>query len=123
MEEENKIFGFWIYLMTDLIIFGVLFATFIVLRHNTFGGPTGKELFHMSSALAETLILLTSSFTCALGMMAVHAKNKKWALIWFIITFALGIAFLTLEISEFSDFVNKGADWSRSAFSPRFLLS
>ena len=65
--SDTKIFGFWVYLMTDLIIFAVLFACFIVLHENTFGGPTAKELFYLPSVLAETLILLTSSFTCSLG--------------------------------------------------------
>ncbi len=61
--------------MTDLLIFAVLFATFIVLRNNTFGGPSGRELFDLPFALAETLILLTSSFTCTLAMLAVHRKT------------------------------------------------
>jgi cytochrome o ubiquinol oxidase subunit 3 len=116
MESEPKVFGFWIYLMTDLIIFAVLFATYLVLRGNTFGGPSGSELFHLPSALAETLILLTSSFTCSLGMLTVHQEKKSPAIIWFMITFALGALFLIIEIVEFSDFVNEGANWQRSAF-------
>src|SRR5215210_2496785 len=91
--SDDKVFGFWIYLMTDLVIFAVLFATFLVLRHNNFGGPTGRELFHMPFALAETLILLISSFTCSLGMLGIHKEKKKVATFWFLATFALGIAF------------------------------
>src|SRR6266403_2058532 len=94
VENDTKVFGFWMYLMTDLIIFAVLFATFIVLRNNTFGGPSGRELFEMPSALAETLILLTSSFTCSLGMLAIHREQKKPAIFWFLVTFGLGVAFL-----------------------------
>jgi cytochrome o ubiquinol oxidase subunit 3 len=119
--NDTKIFGFWIYLMTDLIIFAVLFACFIVLRQNTFGGPSAKDLFHLSSVLKETLILLTSSFTCSLGMIAVHHRQKNWSILWFIITFVLGIAFLCIEISEFIEFVNKGASWRRSAFLSSFF--
>jgi cytochrome o ubiquinol oxidase subunit 3 len=121
MESDTKVFGFWIYLMTDLVIFAVLFATFFVLRNSTFGGPSGRELFHLPFALAETLILLTSSFTCALAMYAVHAEQKKAAIFWFSITFLLGVSFLTLEISEFSKFIGEGAGWRRSAFLSSFF--
>jgi len=119
--SDTKIFGFWVYLMTDLIIFAVLFACFIVLHENTFNGPSAKDLFHLPSALAETLILLTSSFTCSLGMLAVHRLLKKWAIIWFGLTFLLGVSFLYIEISEFANFVELGADWQRSAFLSSFF--
>lgn len=119
---DIKVFGFWVYLMTDLVIFAVLFACFLVLHANTFGGPSAKELFHLPSVLAETLILLTSSFTCSLGMLAVHRLQKNWAIIWFLITFLLGTSFLYIEISEFVDFVGKGASWQRSAFLSSFFM-
>ena len=119
--SETKIFGFWVYLMTDLVIFAVLFACFIVLHENTFGGPAAKDLYHLPSVLAETLILLTSSFTCSLGMIAVHRRLKSWAIVWFIFTFLLGAAFLFIEISEFADFIKKGASWQRSAFLSSFF--
>jgi cytochrome o ubiquinol oxidase subunit 3 len=124
MEAElnnTKTFGFWIYLMTDLIIFAVLFACFIVLRGNTFGGPTAKELFQLPLVLLETVILLTSSFTCSLGMYAINRKQKNWAINWFIVTFLLGVAFLYIEIYEFIDFVERGASWQRSAFLSSFF--
>lgn len=121
MSDDTKVFGFWVYLMTDLVIFSVLFACYLVLHGNTFGGPTAKELFYFPSVLAETLILLTSSFTCSLGMFAVHRKQKNWAIIWFACTFLLGVSFLYIEISEFVDFVNKGASWQRSAFLSSFF--
>lgn len=119
--SDTKVFGFWIYLMTDLIIFAVLFACFIVLHENTFNGPSAKDLFHLPSALAETLILLTSSFTCSLGMLAVYRLLKKWAIIWFSLTFLLGVSFLYIEISEFANFVEIGASWQRSAFLSSFF--
>lgn len=119
--SDTKVFGFWVYLMTDLVIFSVLFACFIVLRENTFNGPSAKELFHLPSVLAETLILLTSSFTCSLAMLAVNRRLKNWAVIWFTITFFLGVSFLYIEIAEFVDFVNKGASWQRSAFLSSFF--
>lgn len=121
MESDTKVFGFWIYLMTDLIIFAVLFATFIVLRDSTFGGPSGKDLFHMPLVLAETLFLLISSFTCALGMISLHNKQKNGALFWFLITFLFGGAFLFIEIAEFIDFFRQNASFERSAFLSSFF--
>lgn len=121
MNVDTKTFGFWVYLMTDLIIFAVLFATFIVLRNNTFGGPSGGELFSMPYALAETLILLTSTFTCSLGMLFVHRNRKISSLFWFLITFILGISFLVFEIVEFADFVKNSAIWTRSGFLSSFF--
>lgn len=119
--SDTKTFGFWVYLMTDLVIFATLFACFIVMRGNTFGGPAAKDLFYLPSVLAETLILLTSSFTCSLAMIAVHRREKKWAILWFIVTFILGVSFLFIEISEFIDFVERGASWRRSAFLSSFF--
>lgn len=119
--SDTKVFGFWVYLMTDLVIFSVLFACFIVLHDSTANGPTAKELFYLPSVLAETLILLTSSFTCSLGMYAVHRHLKNWANIWFGLTFLLGASFLYIEVSEFIDFVDKGASWQRSAFLSSFF--
>lgn len=119
--SDTKIFGFWIYLMTDLIIFSVLFACFIVLLGNTYTGPSAKELYVLPDVLAETLILLTSSFTCSLGMLAVIRKAKEWAILWFTLTFILGVAFLYLELSEFADFIKEGASYKASAFLSSFF--
>jgi cytochrome o ubiquinol oxidase subunit 3 len=107
--------------MTDLILFATLFATFAVLRNGTAGGPDGKEIFGMPFVLAETLILLTSSFVCGLGMLAARVGNKKQTLIFFAITFLLGAAFLTLELTEFTHLVNEGFSWKRSAFLSSFF--
>ena len=119
--DDVKIFGFWVYLMTDLVIFAVLFATFIVLRNSTFGGPSGRDLFELPAALAETLILLTSSFTCALATLAVQKEQKKLSIFWFIVTVVLGLSFLFIEFSEFSKFIAEGAGWQRSAFLSSFF--
>ncbi|HSW79278.1 MAG TPA: cytochrome o ubiquinol oxidase subunit III [Candidatus Saccharimonadales bacterium] len=121
--NDKILFGFWVYLMTDLLLFSVLFATFSVLRNNTYGGPAGRELFELPSVLAETLILLTSSFTCGLGMIAARAGNKKQVLIWFSVTFLLGLAFLGIEITEFSKFIHEGhGPHSSAAMSSFFTL-
>ena len=119
--DDVKIFGFWVYLMTDLVIFAVLFATFIVMRDSTFGGPSGRQLFELPAAFAETILLLTSSFTCSLATLAVHRKQKRLSIFWFIVTFALGLAFLSIEIAEFSKFIHEGASWKRSGFLSSFF--
>src|SRR5690348_8491068 len=101
--DDVKTFGFWVYLMTDLVIFGVLFAAFAVLKNGVFHGPTAHTIFQMPIALTETLLLLVSSFTCSIAMLDVHHNRKKSALIWFLATFLLGLAFLIIELFEFSD--------------------
>ncbi len=118
---DKTIFGFWIYLMTDCIIFASLFATYAVLHNNIYGGPSARDLFSLPFALAETLILLTSSFTCGLAMVAVDQKAKYRVLILYGITFLLGIAFLGLELHEFTDLVREGNSWQRSAFLSSFF--
>ncbi len=116
-------FGFWVYLMTDLLMFAVLFATFAVLRGSTFGGPAHDELFSLPLALAETLILLTSSFTIGIGMLAAHHGHKNQVLIWFGITFLLGLTFLGLELKEFAEFIHEGHTWrSNASLSAFFTL-
>lgn len=121
-ESTNKtLLGFWIYLMTDIVLFATLFATFIVLRDGTAGGPTGAELFSMPFVLLETLILLTSSFTAGLAMLAAHNKDRTKTLAWFCVTFALGLMFLALELSEFSNLVHEGYGWQASAFMSAFF--
>jgi cytochrome o ubiquinol oxidase subunit 3 len=120
-ESDNRtIFGFWAYLMTDCVLFAGLFATYAVLHNNTFGGPTGQTLFSLPNVLAETLILLTSSFTCGLAMLAARRNAKNQTLVWFGITFLLGIAFLILEITEFQHLIHTGNSWRRSGFLSSF---
>lgn len=121
LKSDSKVFGFWIYLMTDLIIFASLFASYIVLRKGTFGGPSGRDIFEMPAVLQETMILLLSSFTCSMGMLDIHKKQKKLAIIWFAITVALGVGFLIIEISEFVQFIKEGYGPSRSAFLSSFF--
>jgi cytochrome o ubiquinol oxidase subunit III len=114
-------FGFWIYLMSDLIIFATLFATFAVLGQNYAGGPTGKELFDLPYLLGETLFLLFSSATCGLAMLAVHDGRKKWVLIGLAITFLLGLGFVSMEINEFHGLMAQGFGPDRSAFLSSFF--
>src|SRR5512137_2845208 len=109
-------FGFWLYLMSDLIIFATLFATFAVLGRNYAGGPTGKELFELPYVLGETLLLLFSSVAYGLVMVAVHNGMKKWVLIGLVVTFLLGFGFVLMEVVEFHSLIAHGHGPSRSAF-------
>ena len=121
-ESASKLsFGFWVYLMTDCILFATLFATYAVLHNNTFGGPGGKELFSLPFVLAETLILLTSSFTCGLALLAAHRKRNELVLVGLGVTFLLGIAFLALELTEFRHLALEGNSWRRSGFLSAFF--
>jgi cytochrome o ubiquinol oxidase subunit III len=119
--DEKTIFGFWMYLMTDCVLFASLFAAFAVLRHNTYGGPGGDTLFSLSFVLTETLILLSSSFSCGLGILAARQGQKQRVLVLFGITFLLGLAFLGLELHEFSHLYNEGNSWRRSGFLSAFF--
>lgn len=120
--DDRVMFGFWVYLMTDLLMFAVLFAVYAVLHNNTLGGESGGELFSLPLALTETLILLTSSFTCGIAMIAARNRNKIQTLIWFGITFALGLAFLSLELKEFAEFIHEGHTLQTNAFLSSFFV-
>ena len=85
------------YLMTDCLLFGTLFATYAVLHNNTFGGPSSRELFSLSTAFIETMILLFSSVTCGLGILAALKNNNRQIISWFAVTFLLGAAFVENE--------------------------
>ena len=119
--DDRALFGFWIYLMTDLLMFSVLFAVYAVLHGNTDGGKTGKDLFSLNLALTETLILLTSSFTCGIGMIAARAGRKNQVLTWFGLTFILGLIFLGLELNEFSNLIREGHTIQSNAFLSSFF--
>lgn len=114
--DDRSLFGFWVYLMTDCVLFATLFATFIVMRGNTAGGPAGNELFSLPYVLAETLILLTSSFTAGLSMIALNLRRKRQMLIWLAITFVLGATFLIMELVEFHTLAAEGNSFRRSGF-------
>jgi cytochrome o ubiquinol oxidase subunit III len=120
--NDREMFGFWVYLMTDLLMFAVLFAVYAVLHGNTMGGPAGRDLFSPPLALTETLILLTSSFTAGIGMIAARRGIKRQVLMWFGITFILGLAFLGIELYEFAEFIHEGHTMTVNAFLSSFFL-
>ncbi|HUA13473.1 MAG TPA: cytochrome o ubiquinol oxidase subunit III [Candidatus Sulfotelmatobacter sp.] len=120
-KESKAIFGFWIYIMTDCVLFASLFATYAVLRNNTFGGPDGAQIFNLPYVLAETIVLLTSSFTCGLGILSARRRHKNKVLMWFSISFFLGLTFLALELSDFRHLAAMGDSWRRSGFLSAFF--
>ena len=107
--------------MTDCILFGCLFATYAVLRNNTYGGPSGHDLFDLNFVLVETMLLLTSSFICGLGVIATRAGRRGLVLLAFGLTFLLGAAFVGMELNEFSHLVAEGNSWQRSGFLSAFF--
>ena len=113
---QKTMLGFWIYIMTDCILFASLFASFVVLRHNTWAASSSQDIFSLPFVLIETVILLTSSFTMGLALLAVKNHHKKEALAWLSLTFLLGALFLGLELHEFSNLVADGNSWRESAF-------
>lgn len=118
---SKAILGFWIYLMTDCLLFATLFITYAVLHTQTFGGPSSHQLFHLATAFTETMILLFSSVTCGFGVLSIIHDKKNHALLWFIATFLLGASFLAIELTEFSHLVTEKHSWQVSAFLSAFF--
>jgi cytochrome o ubiquinol oxidase subunit 3 len=114
-------YGFWIFLLSDIILFSALFATYAVLKGQTNGGPSAHELFELRHAGIETLALLFSSYTCGLGVLALEQRRLSTFYLCFALTFVLGASFLGLELSEFLGLVARGAGPSRSAFLSAFF--
>ncbi|WP_130618244.1 cytochrome o ubiquinol oxidase subunit III [Dyella amyloliquefaciens] len=115
-DGSKTLLGFWIYLMSDCLIFSGLFATFAVLCNSTAGGPTGKELFELPYVLGETMLLLISSVTFGMAMLNMHAGHKGKLLAWLAATFVFGAGFIGMEVYEFAKLVHEGAGPSTSAF-------
>jgi cytochrome o ubiquinol oxidase subunit 3 len=114
-------FGFWLFLLSDIILFAALFAAYAVLSDASAGGPTGGELFDRRHVFQETLCLLASSVTCGFGMLAVSRADSRALYGWMIATFVLGAMFLSMEVVEFSHMLSAGAGPSRSAFLSAFF--
>jgi cytochrome o ubiquinol oxidase subunit 3 len=114
-------YGFWIFILSDFVMFSGLFAAYEVLAGNTAGGPTGSELFNLRNVFIETMCLLFSSYTCGLGALSAERREAGRFLVFAALTFVLGAAFLYIEASEFADMVDKGAGPSRSGFLSAFF--
>ncbi|ABF12650.1 cytochrome o ubiquinol oxidase subunit III [Cupriavidus metallidurans] len=122
--QSRTTLGFWLYLMSDCLIFAVLFATFGVLVNNTAGGPGGRELFDLRFVLGETMLLLTSSLTFGVAMIKLEdgKANPNQVIRWIVLTFALGAAFVGMEIFEFMELIHEGAGPGRSAYLSAFFM-
>ena len=114
-------YGFWVFLLSDIIMFSALFAAYAVLVRNTAGGPTGAQLFNQVSVALETGCLLFSSYTCGLISLAVGSRRRAATYVGALATFVLGAAFLGLELREFANMIAQGATPQRSAFLSAFF--
>jgi len=113
--------GFWIYLMSDCVLFAALFASFAVLRDQTASGPDAHEIFRLPYVLVETACLLVSSFTYGMAMIAMERNRQAGMLGWIGLTLLLGLGFLSLEVHEFAALVGEGAGPDRSGFLTAFF--
>ena len=114
-------YGFWIFLLSDMVMFSCFFAAYAVLSGETAGGPTGAELFNLRNVAIETAFLLLSSFACGMASIAAEVRNHLWFQIAMAVTCILGLGFLAIEFREFADLVSRGAGPSRSAFLSAFF--
>ncbi|BEO59926.1 cytochrome o ubiquinol oxidase subunit III [Serratia marcescens] len=117
----TKVFGFWIYLMSDCILFASLFATYAVLVNGTAGGPTGAHLFKLDFVLVETFLLLFSSITYGMAMIAMNKGKVAGVNLWLFLTFLFGLGFIGMELFEFHEFISEGFGPDRSAFLSSFF--
>ncbi|GAB4221872.1 MAG: cytochrome o ubiquinol oxidase subunit III [Francisella sp.] len=119
-DGSKSVFGFWIYIMSDCVLFATLFAVFAVFHNHTFGGPSAKELFSLPYVFVETMLLLISSFTFGLAMLNRNSDtNKVIKFLW--ITFFLGLGFILMEVHEFYELAMEGNSWSANAFLSSFF--
>ena len=114
-------YGFWLFLLSDIIVFSALFAAYAVLSGRTADGPSGVQLFHRHTVLVETGCLLFSSFACAMMAVAIELRRRGWMVVGAAATFVLGAAFLGLELAEFGAMIAHGAGPDRSAFLSAFF--
>ncbi len=119
---QTMMFGFWVFLMSDAILFGMVFATYITSLRGTAGGPGPRDLYDIKSIFIETLLLLASSFTFGMASLALKYRHSKTQLIgWMLLTLVLGVAFLGFELHDFSGMFAKGGIPSRSGFLSAFF--
>ena len=118
---SKTVFGFWLYLLTDFMLFATIFAAYAVLCHSTFGGPTPKDLFDLEYTTIQSVIFLLSTLTVGIAGVFTHRRKKGPAILFFLITFVLGLVFLMMELKEFSHFIAVGSGWEKNAFASAFF--
>jgi cytochrome o ubiquinol oxidase subunit 3 len=119
--QQGTLLGFWLYLMSDCLVFAVLFAVYAVLGRSYAAGPSGADLFELPVVATDTALLLLSSITYGFAMIAMQHGKKQALLAWLAITGLLGLGFLSLELSEFAHLIHEGAGPGRSAFLSSFF--
>lgn len=119
--DEIDVFGFWIYIMTDCLLFATLFAAFSVLSGANYDGPMLSQIYHLPYVFKETMFLLASSFTYGIAMLAFYKHKKGQALFWLFVTFLCGCGFVGMEVHEFVDLYMSGASWQVSAALSSFF--
>jgi len=119
--ENSTLLGFWLYLMSDCLVFACLFATYAVLGRNYAAGPSGADLFDLPLVAVNTSLLLLSSITYGFAMLEMQRKRVKAVLIWLAVTGLLGAGFISLELYEFVHLIHEGAGPQRSAFLSSFF--
>ena len=115
-ENQMKIFGFWVFLGAEIMLFATLFSVYFALENRPGSGPTGHEIFELPPVLIETFVLLTSSFLIGLGVHAMRLGRKKAMMVFYAITLLLGLVFLGVEINEFLTYIHEGATITTSGF-------
>jgi cytochrome o ubiquinol oxidase subunit 3 len=114
-------YGFWLFVLSDMVLFSALFATYASLSHATDFGPNSQQLFDRNLVAIETIALLLSSFVCGLAMIAAKRANMMWTQLWLLLTGLLGFVFLAIELHEFATMISEGAGPQRSAFLSSFF--
>jgi cytochrome o ubiquinol oxidase subunit III len=121
-EAEEMLFGFWVFLMSDAIVFGVLFATYAIMLPSTAGGPGPHQVFDLKSSFIETCALLSSSFTYGMASVTLKYGRRVWPLmVWLFVTMILGGAFLRFEVMDFLSAYQKGSGPDRSGFASAYF--
>lgn len=118
---SKTVFGFWVFLITDFMLFATYFAVYVVLGKNTFDGPPASEILSPTTAMIQTLLLIACSFTSGMGGAFAHRKNKKGAIALFFVTFALGILFFGVQLHDFMRLYETGNGLQRSAFTTSYF--
>lgn len=114
-------FGFWLYIMSDCVLFATLFAGYAVLSGSYAGGPTGRDLFHLPYVFVETMLLLTSSLSCGFATLALHRGERARVRRWLLVTGVLGLGFVVMEVAEFRQLILEGNGPDKSAFLSAFF--
>ncbi len=119
--DANDLFGFWLYILSDCILFSAIFAAYAVLYKNNYGGATIKELINIPYVFGETMALLLSSFTYGMSILNLYKDKLKGVMFWLSLTFLLGLTFIGMEINEFVNLCREGHSWQASAALSAFF--